>query len=188
MKRLATILGYGDNRKDNLMLFSMQLVVVTLPLVEHWNSWAIIFMTLVWIFTVSFSNLSYTFKERKLGIFFILYFVWLCVGLLYTENISLGFQDIILKLSFLLFPFVLLFNKRIDQHFLRGVVRVFYYTIFTSSIYILLMAWYNMSLLESSDISLSLSFFTYEKLASSIHIQPIYLSMYMVFSFFAVRF
>lgn len=186
MKRLATILGYGENRKDNLMLFSMQLVVASLAFVEHINSWAIIIMTLVWLFTVDYSNFSFSFKERKIGILFIAYFLWLCIGLLYTDNKSLGLQDIILKFSFLLFPFILLLNKRIDQHFLRGVIRVFYYTTFLVSIYVLMMAWINMSLSESAELSDSLGYFTYEKLASNIHIQPIYLSMYMVFSFFAV--
>ena len=186
MNRIAIILGYGDNKKDNAMLFAMQLVVATLPFVEHINSWAIIVMTLVWLCTVKFSNFSYAFKERKLSIYFLLYFVWLAVGLIYTDNLAEGLGDLTLKLSFVIFPFVLLFNKRIDQHFLRGVIRVFYYTLFIVSIYMLIMAW--MAFLSNQDLghSESFSYFTYEKFASTIHIQPIYLSMYMVFSFFAV--
>ncbi len=186
MKRLANILGYGSDHKSNAMLFSMQLVVASFPLVEHINSWAIIIMTLVFFFTVNRSNFSFDFKNRKIAIYFILYFVILLIGLSYTANKIIGLNDLILKLSFIIFPFTLLFNKRIDQHFLRGVVRVFYYTLFFVSIFILFGAWINMQNAGEIDLPEALSYFTYEKLAGNLGIQPIYLSMYMVFSFFAV--
>lgn len=186
MNRLAIILGYGEDLKDNAMLFAMQLVVVTLPFVEHINSWAIIIMTFVWLFTVNFSNFSFAFRERKLSIYFLLYFVWLVIGLIYTDDMASGLKDLTLKLSFVIFPFVLLFNKRINQHFLRGVVRVFYYTMFIASIYMLVAAWISFLSNDSTGLTDSLSYFTYEKFASTLSIQPIYLSMYMVFSFFAV--
>lgn len=188
MNRMASILGYSNNRKDNIMLFSMQLVVATLAFVEYVNSWAIIFMTLVWLFTSNFSKVNFKslFKTRKLGIFFILYFVWLVIGLLYTEDIDSGLQNIVLKLSFIIFPFVLLYNERINQRFLRGVVRVFYYTMFLVSMYMLIAAWIKLLNSGTTDFAESLGYFTYENLASNIHIQPIYISMYMVFSFFAV--
>lgn len=186
MNRIATILGYGKNRKDNIMLLSMQLVVATLPFVEHINSWAIIFMTLVWLFTVNYSTYSFSFRTRKLSLFFIFYFIWLLIGLLYTDNIQEGFRDVVLKLSFVIFPFILLFDKRIDQHFFRGVIRAFYYMMFIVSIYMLILAWINLLNSDVDGISEALNFFTYEKLANNLGIQPIYLSMYMVFSFFAV--
>ena len=186
MKRLALILGYGDDRKANLMLFSMQLVVASLALVEYINSWAIIFMTLVWLFTTNYSSILQDLKERKLGLLFFLYFIILLIGLSYTENISLGIQDLTLKLSFVIFPFVLLVNRRIDEHFFRGVIRVFYYSMFLVSIYILLAAWRNSINAGEIDLNKTLGYFTYELLAENIAIQPIYLSLYMVFSFFAV--
>ena len=186
MKRLALILGYGDNRKDNAMLFSMQLVVASLPFIEYINSWAIIIMTFVWLFTTNYSTILHDLKERKLGLLFMLYFINLLVGLSYTDNQAGGIQDLILKLSFVIFPFVLLVNRRIDQHFLRGVIRVFYYTMFLVSIYILLAAWRNLINAGEVDLSQALGYFTYEILAANIGIQPIYLSLYMVFAFFAV--
>ena len=186
MKRLALILGYGDNRKDNAMLFSMQLVVASLPFIEYINSWAIIIMTFVWLFTTNYSTILHDLKERKLGLLFMLYFINLLIGLSYTDNLEGGIQDLILKLSFVIFPFVLLVNRRIDQHFFRGVIRVFYYTLFLVSIYILLAAWRNLINAGEVDLSQALGYFTYEILAANIGIQPIYLSLYMVFAFFAV--
>jgi O-antigen ligase len=186
MKRIAWILGYGENRKDNLMLFSMQVVLASLPFVEYVNSWAIVFMTFVWLFTADYSTITTSFKERKLGIYFLAYFAWLAIGLLYTSNKESGVQDLILKLSFLIFPFVLLYNKRIDEHFLRGNIRVFYYTMFLSSIFMLFIAWEKVMLNSNADLEELLGYFTYEQFAEAIHIQPIYLSMYMVASFFAV--
>jgi O-antigen ligase len=186
MKRLALILGYGENVKDNLMLLSMQLVVITMPFVEHINSWAIGIMILAWLFTSNYSNFLPAIKSRKLSIYFISYFVWLAVGLIYTQNIEGGIQDLILKLTFLIFPFILLFNKRINQHYLRGVIRVFYYTLFITSIYMLVAAWMHVSKLEDPTIAQALGYFTYEQFAATIGVQPIYLSMYMVFCFFAV--
>jgi O-antigen ligase len=186
MKRLALILGYGDNRKDNAMLFSMQLVVASLPFVEHINSWAILIMTLVWLFTTKYSTILHDLKDRRLGLLFILYFINLLIGLSYTDNLAGGGQDLMLKLSFVIFPFVLLVNRRIDEHFFRGVIRVFYYSMFLVSIYILLAAWRNLINAGDVDLSQALGYFTYEILAANIGIQPIYLSLYMVFSFFAV--
>ncbi len=186
MNRLAIILGYGDKVKDNIMLFTMQMVVFTLPFVEYVNSWAIIIMTLTWLFTADYSSIVNSLKERKLSYFFLFYFLWLAIGLLYTDNMANGIKDLTLKLSFLIFPFVLFFNKRIDQHFLRGVIRVFYYTLFFVSIYMLIMAWIAFLNAGDGDLTEAMSHFTYEIFAKSIGIQPIYLSMYMVFSFFAV--
>jgi len=183
---MAWILGYNENRKDNAMLFSMQLVIASLPFIEYVNSWAIIIMTLVWLFVTDYSSLFDSIKERKLGIYFLAYFAWLAVGLLYTSNRESGVQDLVLKLSFLIFPFVLLYNKRIDQHFLRGVVRVFYYTMFLASVFMLVIAWQKVMMNRSADLDQLLGYFTYEKFAQAIHIQPIYLSMYMVAAFFAV--
>ena len=48
------------------------------------------------------------------------------------------------------------------------------------------MAWIKLMNSDIEGISEAMSFFTYEKFADNIGIQPIYLSMYMVFSFFAV--
>jgi O-antigen ligase len=164
----------------------MQLVVATLPFVEHFNSWAIILMTLVWLFTVDYSTIKMAMKTRKVGFYFLLYFAWLIVGLSYTSNIDNGIQDVILKLSFLIFPFVILYNKRIDQHFIRGVIRVFYYTLFTLSLVMLLIAWQKVIAAPTEELDKLLGYFTYEQFAAFTHIQPIYLSMYMVFCFFAV--
>jgi O-antigen ligase len=50
----------------------------------------------------------------------------------------------------------------------------------------LVVAWIAFLSSDSTTIAQSMSFFTYEKFASTVGVQPIYLSMYMVFSFFAV--
>lgn len=186
MNRIAKILGYTDDKKNNLLLFSMQLVVISLTMPEHINSWAILILTLTWFGTEKYSKFTFSFKSRKLALIFISYFIWLIIGLSYTDDLENGLSDLVLKLSFIIFPFVLLLNKRIDQHFLRGVIRAFYYSLFVVSITILLMALNNLSAAGDITLSEALSFFTYEKLAYNIGIQPIYLSMYMVFAFFCV--
>ena len=186
MKRIALILGYGDDLKDNLFLFALQLVVITLPAYYGYvNSWAIIILFLTWLFTNNFSKLGFYFKTRPLGWFFIGYFVWMLVGLLYSDNLGVAEIDIVQKLTFILFPFILLFNDRIKCRHLRGLIRLFYWTVFILSIYMLIIAWFNyytqIPLLQND-----LDYFTYEKLANNVGIQPIYLSMYMVFAFFGV--
>lgn len=186
MKRIALILGYGDNLKDILFLLALQLVVITFPAYYGYvNSWAIIILFLTWLFTNNFSKFGYYFKTRPLGWFFIGYFVWMLIGLFYSDNIEVANFKIIQKLTFVLFPIILLFNDRIKGRQLRGLVRLFYWTLFVLSIYMLTKAWINyftQTLLLESD----LDYFTYEKLANNVGIQPIYLSMYMVFAFFAV--
>ena len=84
------------------------------------------------------------------------------------------------------FPFIILFNKRIDQHLLRGVIRGFYYSMFGFSMYVLSSSWFALQQAGDIEFTKALNYFTYEKLAGHLGIQPIYLSMYMVFSFFAV--
>ena len=186
MKRIALIMGYGDDLKDNLFLFALQLVVITLPAFFGFvNSWAIVFLFFTWLFTNNFSKFWFYFKTRPLGWFFIGYFVWMLVGLIYSDNLEAANNDIIQKLTFVLFPVILLFNDRIKCRHLRGLVRLFYWTAFVLSIYMLTKAWINyytqIPLLKSD-----LDYFTYEVLAGNVGIQPIYLSMYMVFAFFGV--
>ena len=186
MKRIALIMGYGDDFKDNLFLFALQLVVITLPAYFGFvNSWAIVFLFLIWLFTNNFSKFGFYFKTRTLGWFFIGYFVWMLVGLLYSDNLELAKRDVIQKLTFVLFPVILLYNDRIKCRHLRGLIRLFYWTVFVLSIYMLAKAWINyytqIPLLKND-----LNYFTYEVLAGNVGIQPIYLSMYMVFAFFAV--
>jgi len=186
MKRIALILGYSNDFKDNLFLLALQLVVITLPAYYGFiNSWAIIILFLTWLFTNNFSKFGFYFKTRPLGWFFIGYFVWMLVGLLYSDNIATANVDIIQKLTFILFPSILLFNDRIKSRHLRGLIRLFYWTVFVLSIFMLTKAWinyYTQIPLLTSD----LDYFTYERLADNVGIQPIYLSMYMVFAFFGV--
>lgn len=188
MNRPAQILGYGDSRNDNALLFSMQLVVITLPFAEYVNTWAIAIMTLIWLLTSDFSKVGFLqmFKERRLGVFFILYFIWLLLGLLYTADIAEGLQDINSKLPFLIFPFIVLYNKQINAQILQGIIRAFYGSMFLISIYLLIQSWLQSQGNHNIPMDQVLNFFTYENLASSFGIQPIYLSMYMVFSFFAI--
>ena len=135
MKRLATIFGYADNLKDNLFLFALQLVVVTFPAYYGFvNSWAVIILLLVWAFTNDYSKFVLYFKTRSLGWVFIGYFVWMVIGLLYSENREVAIVDIEQKLTFVLFPAILLFNDRIKCRHVRGVVRMFYWTIFILSV------------------------------------------------------
>ena len=183
---MLSVLGYGEDRKSNLQLFTMQLFVLSLGFAEHINSWTIILMILVWLFTVDYSNFSYAFKSRRLALWFFAYFAWCAIGLIYTDDVSNGLRDLVLKLSFISFPFIILFNKRIDQHLLRGVIRAFYYSMFGFSIYLLISSWFALQQAGDIEFTKALNYFTYEKLAGHLGIQPIYLSMYMVFSFFAV--
>lgn len=187
MKRLAIIFGYGDNVKDNLFLFALQLVVITFPAFYGYvNSWAVIVLLVVWVFTNDFSNFVHYFKTRPLGWVFIGYFVWMLFGLLYSENYEAAKIDIIQKLTFVLFPAILLFNDRIKCRQLRGGVRLFYWTLFVLSIYMLAKAWFNYYTHTPQVLANDLDYFTYEKLATNVGIQPIYLSMYMVFALFGV--
>jgi len=187
MKRLAIIFGYGDDVKDNLFLFALQLVVFTFPAFYGYvNSWAVIFLLLVWAFTNDFSKFGHYFKTRSLGWVFIGYFVWMLFGLLYSENHEAAKLDIIQKLTFIIFPAILLYNDRIKSRHLRGIIRMFYWTLFVLSIYMLAKAWFNFYTHTPFVLESDLDYFTYEKLAVNVGIQPIYLSMYMVFALFCV--
>ena len=186
MKRIARIFGYGNDRKDNIFLFAMQLVVFTLPAYFGFvNSWAIVLLFLVWLFTNDFSTLPGYLKKRSLGWFFIGYFIWSLIAISWSENKDVAWVTLGHTASFLVLPFLLLYSNRIVCRHLRGVIRVFYWTNFVLSIIMLGLAgisYYN----HTPALAHDLDYFTYEKLALQVGIQPIYLAMYMVFSMFAV--
>ena len=187
MKQLALFFGYSNNVKDNLFLFALQLVAFTLPFQEGLiNSWSIIILFFIWVFTNNFLGFWNNLKTRTLGWFFLGYFLWLIIALLYSEDMSYGLSDIEYKLTFLIFPLLILTSDRIKYKHILGVVRVFYITLFLLSIYMIANAWINLESQSPNAIKNTLDYFTYERLAANVGIQPIYLSMYMVFALFAV--
>jgi O-antigen ligase len=186
MNRLTQFLGYSEDRKDNWFLFGMQLFVFTLP--AYWafvNSWSVVVLIIIWAFTQNFQGFWKRFRTRKIGWAFLLYFLWILISLSYSENSELGWLNLGQKLTFLVFPFVLLSSPTLVCRHVRGVVRVFYWTLFVLSIIMLMLAGYKYYFNPQESL-LALDYFTYERLAYNVGIQPIYLSMYMVFSFFAV--
>lgn len=187
MKRIKHIFGYTNDFKDNLFLFGLQLFVITLPAyLSFVNSYAVALLFLIWLYTNDFTGIRQRLIERKLGWFFIAYFFWMMFTLVYSSNRELGWLDTGQKLTFLLFPFILLSNTKIKCRHIRGVVRMFYWTLYVLSIYMLVKAGYNYYTQTPTVLANDLDYFTYEKLANTVLVQPIYLALYMVFAFFGV--
>ena len=92
-----------------MMLADVLLLIIalTLPFYQQASIFGIIALVLVWISQKqNFKNLSLLINHKEV-IALIIFFMWHLIGLLWSENLHYGWQDIQTKLSFLVFPLVL---------------------------------------------------------------------------------
>ena len=68
----------------------------------------IIIIGLSWIFSFSFKEKLHRFIKNPAAIAFVLLYLLHLLSILYTENSSVGWNDLRLKISFLLLPFFML--------------------------------------------------------------------------------
>jgi len=115
-------------------------------------------------------------RHRRYTLLFASLYVFYAIGLLYTENLGVGFFDLEVKLSLFIFPVV--FSSLLPEVFTpvraRGVLWAFVFGVFAS-----MLLCYGVALSDYIK-SGSLTAFYYNRLSVLIH--PSYLSMYTSFA------
>ncbi|CAG5078066.1 O-antigen ligase family protein [Parvicella tangerina] len=104
-------------------------------------------------YSIGFLFLSTLFNTRKINASFLLqlsplllYFVWLCVGMLWTVDVSSGWKEIEHSLSFLIFPVVFGISKINIGHYINRIFSFFTFGVVVSLIICLAVAIYRFSL------------------------------------------
>jgi O-antigen ligase len=137
-----------------------------------------LFIALLCVFFILSLERSYKsfFNDKRLWLV-LLFFIFHVISLLYTQNMSEGLSSIEVKLSFLIFPIILVFGKPSSQNLLN-VVRSYIGGCLAASLGLLLFAFYRYSSGNDSSV------FYYNTFAFYMH--PSYLAMYLNFALFLV--
>ncbi len=115
---------------------------------------------------------------NKTSLLLWLFYLLLIISALNSENSDSAISNIERRLSFLIFP--ILFAVSITPSQIKVIVLSFCYASILSLIYCLSVAVYHVSL------SHQVNYFFYHKLSAALGMNAIYLSMYFVFSIFAL--
>ncbi len=160
----------------------------SLPLFPKLLAKFIFVWLILWLLEGEFKYKLSAFKTNKL-IFFIFtgfYFYHLAGGL-YSENIPSFLFDIEVKLSFLIFPFLILSPKHKVKTLTFNILKFFIYGIITAIVFCLLRSTFRTIMMdEATFMKLSpggdpvLQIFTYTELSYFLH--PAYFSAYVLFS------
>ncbi len=123
MKSLNNIL-----EQKYLTFYSATASVIILPIYVHYLPPVMIFWGLAWFAENRFTFSGKMFIQNKAVILFILFlilYLWQISGLLLTDSLNSGFERIIKRLSFLLFPLVLFYpGERILSN-IKLITRIF---------------------------------------------------------------
>jgi len=124
--------------------------------------------------TPSFQDKWKTVKENRLILPLLLFtglFVLYCIGLLYSDNMTYGINDIVLKLPFLAMPLILFTSKL--TYWTSKRIKIFFNTFITGCLIAVGYNIYSSYIIYSKDLNVANFFYTY---GSFLH-HPSYASM-----------
>ena len=173
------------------------LCVITLPWHATANNISLILLTTLWIADGDFKLKWQRLKAAKWTLPFLLYYLILLIGMLYTDDVSRGLVMLDKKIIFLAFPIIVATDRALSAKFLGFLKRSFVYSSSAAVLVCLMLAAYSFfqgSPTENFDIrtneyfmlfhpgaSPAWPYFSYIELANGVGIHPGYLSMYLVF-------
>ena len=130
-----TLVSSSNVKREFIYLILLGLVLVTATLGYRINSVSIILMAL---FYVSDKNLIAKVKTIpfKVFYFYLGYFVLHLLGLLYTENIDKGSQEVTVKLAFLILPLVI-FTEKVSKDNLNQLFVFFKYWLISIGVFLI---------------------------------------------------
>jgi O-antigen ligase len=163
--------------QNKIKLFSLILIVVTLPYSITLNSIAIILFVLNWIIEGDFKSKWFRIKSNKTIWLFIGFYLIHIVGLLYTENTKSGMFDLEKKLSLLLFPIVL-GTSQLNKTEIEKILKYFVAACLISTL---------MGLLKAIILYMYTGMTTYFFSAEpAIFMHRVYFSMYLLFCIYII--
>lgn len=147
------------------------------------NTAAIILLAIAWIAEGQFKAKFKIFSQFWVWPPLILYILYI-IGIAYSDNQELGWSVAERKLSFLLAPIIIAGSASFRKQHLGWSLLVFVISATLAMIVAYLLAiWNGTQITFEADW---LDLLTYQYLALAIALQPIYLSLYLVFAFFAL--
>ncbi|TSE06278.1 O-antigen ligase family protein [Aquimarina algiphila] len=162
---------------DKIIYILFSVVSATIPFAFVFNVNSISIMVLA-IFTLFFSIIErrgFSFIWQEGGLL-ILYFLFLSISILYSENAYVGFKKIGSLLAFILFPLIFMqLSKEITIKVLKSVI----YSFVISNIVALFIC-YLFAIYTKDPLPLTKGSFYFTEI---IDIHPTYFAMYLVFSF-----
>jgi len=173
------------------------LCVITLPWPAVTNNISLIFLTILWLADGDFKLKWQRWKAAKWTLPFLLYYLILLIGMLYTDDVSRGLVMLDKKIIFLAFPIIIATGRTLTSEALEFLKRSFVYSCSIVVLVCLVLAAYSFfhgDPVENFDIRTNEHFmffhpgawpiwpyFSYIQLAHWAGIHPGYLSMYLVF-------
>lgn len=164
-------------RIHNLILVALS---ASIPLFFLFSSFLTGLLVLNWLFAGNIKEKTKKLVENKLYLATVAIFISFALGLIHTANLSLGLKDLEHKLSLLLIPLVVFTSssptKRTMKYIFSGFATS---TILVTSVALVLGLF---NFLNNGDISKLF----YHQLANNVNMHAVYLSCYLVFSFFII--
>ena len=188
IKNISDIIQDGG-----LTYFSCLLSVIVLPLKVDFLPPIMILWVIFWILEnhQRFKQI-WNFKDPAVLLFigFALYFIWYLAGLIYTEDLHNGKILIFRRLSFIIFPFVLMFPGEFIKKRIGLILKVFCLSTLAYIFFSLVFAFIRSVSISHGSIAFNPhppefdyeNYFFGTQFAFSQH--PTYLAMYVVFSIF----
>ncbi len=173
------------------------LCVITLPWLDKLNNASLILLTILWAVEGDFKLKWQRLKAATWAWPFLLYYLLLVAGMLFTEDRSNGFFTLEKKITFFVLPMIVATGRLLDEKFVGFLKRSFVYS--CSAVVFLCLGLATYSYLHGGtfanfdfhtnenftlfhpDVSSAWMHFSYIQLAQWAGIHPGYLSMYLVF-------
>jgi O-antigen ligase len=180
-------------QQGRLTFFSCLLSVIIIPVKVDFLPPIMILWVVAWIIENNQRfNQIWNLKDPAVLLFigFALYFCWYLTGLIYTEDLHNGKLLIFRRLSFIVFPFVLIFPGDFIKKRIGLILKIFCLSTLSYILFSLLFAFIRSVYISNGSITFNPHppDYTYEnyffgtQFAFSQH--PTYLAMYVVFSIF----
>lgn len=142
-----------------IFLFGLLLIAAGLPLSKLLMSIGQMILLGNWILEGGFNDKWTRLKKNWPAILLLSVFVFLLAGLLWSEDIQFGFQDLKVKVPLILLPLIFSTSVHFHQKFIRWVYWVFIHSVIAKSIqaYGVYMHWWGESYIDVRDITQNIS-------------------------------
>lgn len=177
--------------KTSFYSVALALVIATLFLARAFtevpvNSYALALLIIAWIFEGRWREKLIGVKSPLVFLPAVLFMLYL-IGVLYSNDQSLAWKSLEQKLMLILGPVLIAGSASFKKEHLGWTLFIFVFSAAATMVVAFGLALSKGLSGKYGDIGL-LDMITYEKLASTVAFQPIYLSFYVVFAFFALWF
>ena len=124
--------------KKNIYFLSLIFISVGIGLQLDFYKPVIILLFLQWIFSRDFSNKIHRLKKNKFAIGLIALYSLYALSILWSANINVALNDILLKIPMLVFPIIIISNKELPKKQVSIILLAFAFSSVAINIYCLI--------------------------------------------------